>query len=66
MFQKTTFQINILSSVICFRSFTINNAYAHTVDSIDNKYRIEIEWMNEPVVSGETNGIEFLFSHLTP
>lgn len=55
-----------ISGLICFGLFTVNNAYAHTVDSIDNKYRIEIGWMNEPVVSGETNGIEFHFSHLTP
>ena len=40
------------------------NVYAHTIDSIDDKYRIEIGWMNEPVVSGETNGIELLISPL--
>ena len=34
------------------------NVYAHTIDSIDDKYRIEIGWMNEPVVTGETNGID--------
>ena len=42
------------------------DAYAHTIDSIDNKYRIEIGWMNEPVVSGEGNGIELFISPLTP
>ena len=42
-------------------------ANAHTVDSIgDDKYRIEIGWMNEPVVSGETNGIELYISPLNP
>jgi hypothetical protein len=56
----------MFSTILCFGLFTVNNAYAHTVDSIDNKYRIEIGWMNEPVVSGETNGIEFYFSPITP
>ena len=36
-------------------------AYAHTVDSV-GEYRLEIGWMNEPVVSGETNGIELYVS----
>lgn len=40
-------------------------AYAHTIDSVD-KYRVEIGWMNEPVVSGETNAIEFYVSPLEP
>ena len=34
---------------------------AHTVDSV-GEYRLEIGWMNEPVVSGETNGIELYVS----
>ena len=42
------------------------NVFAHTVDSIAEKYRIEIGWMNEPVVSGETNGIEIFLSPLEP
>jgi len=42
------------------------NVYAHTIDSIDDKYRIEIGWMNEPVVTGETNGIELYISELIP
>ena len=33
-------------------------AYGHTVDAV-GEYRVEIGWMNEPVVSGETNAIEF-------
>lgn len=37
--------------------------HAHTVDSI-GEYRIEIGWMNEPVVSGETNGIELYINPL--
>lgn len=40
-------------------------AFAHTVDSI-GEYRLEIGWMNEPVVSGETNGIELFVSPLEP
>lgn len=42
------------------------NVHAHTIDSIDDKYRIEIGWMREPVVSGETNGIEIYISPLSP
>jgi len=38
-------------------------AYGHTVDSV-GEYRVEIGWMNEPVVSGETNAIEFYVSPL--
>jgi len=40
-------------------------AYGHTVDAV-GEYRVEIGWMNEPVVSGETNAIEFYVSPLTP
>lgn len=39
--------------------------YGHTVDSV-GEYRVEIGWMNEPVVSGETNAIEFYVSPLEP
>ena len=39
--------------------------HAHTVDSV-GEYRVEIGWMNEPVVSGETNAIEFNVSPLIP
>ena len=39
--------------------------YGHTVDSV-GEYRVEIGWMNEPVVSGETNAIEFYASPLLP
>lgn len=38
-------------------------AYAHTIDSV-GEYRVEIGWMSEPVVSGETNAIEFYVSPL--
>ena len=43
----------------------VGYAYAHTVDSVED-YRLEIGWMNEPVVSGETNGIELFASPLEP
>ena len=38
-------------------------AYAHTVDAV-GEYRVEIGWMNEPVVSGETNALELYVSPL--
>ncbi len=40
-------------------------AFGHTVDSVGD-YRLEIGWMNEPVVSDETNGIELYVSPLEP
>ena len=40
-------------------------AFGHTEDSVGD-YRLEIGWMNEPVVSGETNGIELFVSPLEP
>lgn len=40
-------------------------AYGHTLDSVGD-YRLEIGWMNEPVVSGETNAIELYVSPLEP
>ena len=40
-------------------------AYGHTIDAIGD-YRLEIGWMNEPVVSGETNAIELYVSPLLP
>ena len=44
---------------------SIGIAYGHTVDAV-GEYRVEIGWMNEPVVSGETNAIEFYVSPLEP
>ncbi|PIN97355.1 MAG: hypothetical protein COU45_03235, partial [Nitrosopumilus sp. CG10_big_fil_rev_8_21_14_0_10_33_7] len=43
----------------------LGTAFAHTIDSV-GEYRLEIGWMNEPVVSGETNGIEFSVNRLEP
>ncbi|MGV7225465.1 MAG: hypothetical protein ACQ9CV_00900 [Nitrosopumilus sp.] len=40
-------------------------AYGHTIDAV-GEYRVEIGWMNEPVVSGETNAIEFYVNPLIP
>jgi len=53
----------ILFSFLIISGFSI--AFGHTIDSVDN-YRLEIGWMNEPVVSGETNGIELFVSPLEP
>ena len=38
-------------------------AYGHTIDTV-GEYRVEIGWMNEPVVSGETNALELYVSPL--
>jgi hypothetical protein len=51
--------------VLLIISSSIGIAYGHTVDAVGD-YRVEIGWMNEPVVSGETNGIEFYVSPLIP
>ncbi len=53
----------LLISLLCIP--LISNAYAHTVDSVGD-YRLEIGWINEPAVSGETNGIELYISKLDP
>ena len=44
---------------------SVGIAYGHTVDAV-GEYRVEIGWMNEPVVSGETNAIEFYVSPMDP
>lgn len=54
----------LIFSIIASLSF-IGLAYAHTVDSV-GEYRLEIGWMREPVVSGETNGIKLFVSPLDP
>ncbi len=40
-------------------------AHAHVIDSV-GPYRVEIGWMNEPVVSNETNAVELYISPLEP
>lgn len=49
----------------CAAAPSLPAAHAHTIDAV-GEYRIEIGWMNEPVVSGETNGIELYISPLEP
>ncbi|KAF6243555.1 hypothetical protein C6988_02655 [Nitrosopumilus sp. b1] len=53
----------LIISLLCIP--LISTAYAHTVDSAGD-YRLEIGWINEPAVSGETNGIELYISKLDP
>ena len=55
-------KLALIFSILCIPAF-IGVVYAHTVDSVGD-YRLEIGWMNEPVVSGETNGIELYVSPL--
>jgi hypothetical protein len=43
----------------------IGIANGHLLDSV-GEYRVQIGWMNEPIVSGETNAIEFYVSPLEP
>jgi hypothetical protein len=52
----------LLLSLLIIPTFT-GIAYAHTVDAV-GEYRVEIGWMNEPVMSGETNGLELYVSPL--
>ena len=52
----------LILSLLLIPSFT-GITYAHTVDAV-GEYRIEIGWMNEPVVSGETNALELYVSPL--
>lgn len=54
-------KILLLSTLLLPNLFV--STYGHTVDSV-GVYRLEIGWMNEPVVSGETNGIELYVSPL--
>lgn len=59
-------KIKLFLLSLLFVPALLGSVHAHTVDSINDKYRIEIGWMYEPVVSGETNGIEILISPLVP
>ena len=52
----------LLLSLLLIPSFA-GIAYGHTVDAV-GEYRIEIGWMNEPVMSGDTNGLELYISPL--
>ncbi|MDH3191225.1 MAG: hypothetical protein OEM18_00860 [Nitrosopumilus sp.] len=55
---------NILLTLLMIPGL-VGMAFGHTVDSV-GEYRLEIGWMNEPVVSYETNGIELFVSPLEP
>lgn len=57
-------KLNVILLLLIIPS-SIGLTYGHTVDAV-GEYRVEIGWMNEPVVSGETNGIEFYVSPLIP
>lgn len=50
-------------SVMLVAFSIIPAAYAHQVDSVGD-YRLEIGWITEPAVSGETNGLELYVSEL--
>ena len=52
----------LLLSLLLIPSFA-GIAYGHTVDAV-GEYRVEIGWMNEPVMSSETNGLELYVSPL--
>ena len=52
----------LLLSLLLIPSFA-GIAYGHTVDAV-GEYRVEIGWMNEPVMSGDTNGLELYVSPL--
>ena len=58
-----TLKSQFLILLLIFVPGLIGVAHAHTVDAV-GEYRVEIGWMNEPVVSGETNAIEFYVSPL--
>ena len=74
MINRTFLKQQSIYSLLIFKNLVIlsliipgllGTAFGHTIDSVD-KYRLEIGWMNEPVVSGETNGIELFVSPLEP
>ena len=50
--------------VIFFMATLVPVVSAHQIDSVGEEYRIQIGWMREPAVSGESNGIELYVSPL--
>ena len=58
-------KLKFLFLLLLFVPGLVLTADAHTIDSV-GEYRVEIGWMNEPVVSGETNAIELYVSPLKP
>ena len=49
-------KIMILLAVLVMSPILASNAFGHQVDAVGD-YRIEIDWKNWPVVSGEANAI---------
>ena len=49
-------KIMILLAVLVMSPILVSNAFGHQVDAVGD-YRIEIDWKNWPVVSGEANAI---------
>ena len=58
-------KLKLLTLLLLVVPGLVLTADAHTIDSV-GEYRVEIGWMNEPVVSGETNAIELYVSPLKP
>ena len=59
-------KLKILFALFSLSLFVaIPSAHAHQIDSV-GEYRIQIGWMQEPAVSGESNGIELYISPLDP
>ena len=58
-------KLKLLTFLLLVIPSLVLTAEGHTVDSVGD-YRVEIGWMNEPVVSGETNAIELYVSPLKP
>ena len=56
-------KIVILLAVLVISPILASNAFAHQVDAVGD-YRIEIDWKNWPVVSGEANAIIVYVSEL--
>ena len=56
-------KIVILLAVLLISPILASNAFGHQVDAVGD-YRIEIDWKNWPVVSGEANAIIVYVSEL--
>ena len=56
-------KIMILLAVLVMSPILVSNAFGHQVDAVGD-YRIEIDWKNWPVVSGEANAIIVYVSEL--
>ena len=56
-------KIIILLAVLVISPILASNAFGHQVDAVGD-YRIEIDWKNWPVVSGEANAIIVYVSEL--